>query len=260
MESLVPSTRGCRFTWEADSLSYHARCNSSTDCLHLVSTKVFALQLSIGVWNQGGSSNIRLPAMVCIALIRKMQLNCISYIKVPAPESGWRQRCLQVLQFVLIEQRDEMVTSITEKPFLSASKAQEFLRQMSSTAESDCDCLPDCELMDLQYSVSTTNLMWVMQDLSALRGALGGSCSIQSSRINPVHKLLRALLCNLPLCDGILFIGQPLFWADSPVWFFQAMWLPQPQPEPPLHAEGRTVSCSLDGEGDKRADLIIGDF
>ena len=52
-----------------------------------------------------------------------------------------------------------MVTSITEKSFLSASKAQEFLRQMSSTVESDCDCLPDCELMDLQYSVSTTNLM-----------------------------------------------------------------------------------------------------
>ena len=149
------------------------------------------------------------------------------------------------------------------KLFLSASKGQEFLRQMSNTTELDCDCLPDCELMDLQYSVSTTNLMWVMQDLLALRGALGGSCSIQSSRIIPVHTLLRALLCNLPLCDGMnvcMFIGQPLFWADSPVWFFQAMWLPQPQPEPPLHAEGRTVSCSLDGEGDKRADLIIGDF
>ena len=48
---------------------------------------------------------------------------------------------------------------LREKPFLSASKAQEFLRQMSNTTEADCDCLPDCELMDLQYSVTTTNLM-----------------------------------------------------------------------------------------------------
>ena len=48
---------------------------------------------------------------------------------------------------------------ILRKPFLSVSKAQEFLRQMSNTTESDCDCLPDCELMDLQYSVTTTNLM-----------------------------------------------------------------------------------------------------
>ena len=44
-------------------------------------------------------------------------------------------------------------------PFLSASKAQDFLRQMSNTTESDCDCLPDCELVDLQYSVTTNNLM-----------------------------------------------------------------------------------------------------
>ena len=148
-----------------------------------------------------------------------MQLNCISYIKVPAPESGWRQRCLQVLQSFFIEQRDEMVTSITEKSFLSASKAQEFLRQMSNTAESDCDCLPDCELMDLQYSVSTTNFMWVMQDLLARRG----SGSIQSSRICGIQSSPSTysfwVHCGATsLCDGILFIGQPLFWADSPFW------------------------------------------
>ena len=26
MENLAPSTRGCRFAWETDSLSYHSRC------------------------------------------------------------------------------------------------------------------------------------------------------------------------------------------------------------------------------------------
>ena len=90
---------------------------------------------------------------------------------------------------------------------------------MSSTAESDCDCLPDCELMDLQYSVSTTNFMWVMQDLLARRG----SGSIQSSRICGIQSSPSTysfwVHCGATsLCDGILFIGQPLFWADSPFW------------------------------------------
>ena len=48
---------------------------------------------------------------------------------------------------------------VTEETLLSVSKAQEFLRRMSNTTEADCDCLPDCELMDLQYSVTSTNLM-----------------------------------------------------------------------------------------------------
>ena len=43
--------------------------------------------------------------------------------------------------------------------FLSASEGQEFLASMSKTTESDCDCLPDCDLLDLQYSVSSADLM-----------------------------------------------------------------------------------------------------
>ena len=42
---------------------------------------------------------------------------------------------------------------------LSASEGQEFLASMSKTTESDCDCLPDCDLLDLQYSVSSADLM-----------------------------------------------------------------------------------------------------
>ena len=32
---------------------------------------------------------------------------------------------------------------------------------MRNISDSDCDCLPDCELMDLQYSVSANKFMWV---------------------------------------------------------------------------------------------------
>ena len=50
-------------------------------------------------------------------------------------------------------------TIITFEIYLSASEGQEFLAAMSKTTESDCDCLPDCDLLDLQYSVSSADLM-----------------------------------------------------------------------------------------------------
>ena len=59
----------------------------------------------------------------------------------------------------MTKQNNKYADQYYQSPFLSASKAQEFLRRMSNTTESDCDCLPDCELMDLQYSVTTTSLM-----------------------------------------------------------------------------------------------------
>ena len=34
-----------------------------------------------------------------------------------------------------------------------------FLSEMKNLSKSDCDCLPDCHLMDFQYTVSTTDLM-----------------------------------------------------------------------------------------------------
>ena len=43
--------------------------------------------------------------------------------------------------------------------YLSASEGQEFLAAMGKITESDCDCLPDCDLLDLQYSVSSADLM-----------------------------------------------------------------------------------------------------
>ena len=49
--------------------------------------------------------------------------------------------------------------TFSTKFVLSVSKGQKFLREMKNTSTSKCNCLPDCELMDLQHSVSTTNLM-----------------------------------------------------------------------------------------------------
>ena len=48
---------------------------------------------------------------------------------------------------------------INWKFIVSASEGQEFLAAMGKTTESDCDCLPDCDLLDLQYSVSSADLM-----------------------------------------------------------------------------------------------------
>ena len=43
--------------------------------------------------------------------------------------------------------------------FFSSKETQWFLKKMNSMSESDCDCLPDCELTEFQHSHSITNLM-----------------------------------------------------------------------------------------------------
>ena len=120
-------------------------------------SKVFPFYLSIGVWNQGSSNNIRLPTMVCrIRPEHKKSVQCILY-------KGIYPRTLRTHKVhagaSIFVQRNTNAKPVLQNCFLSASQAQVFLRQMSKTTESNCNCLPDCELMDLQYSVTTTNFM-----------------------------------------------------------------------------------------------------
>ena len=73
METLDPSTRGCRFDWEADVLRYHSRCFANKIALfakissfrpvthHL---KVFSLQLPPGMRDKDSTNNIQLPSLV----------------------------------------------------------------------------------------------------------------------------------------------------------------------------------------------------
>ena len=61
-------------------------------------------------------------------------------------------------------------------------------------------------------------------------------------------------------------LSPPLTSCESTQFFehsllsFQAMWLSQPQPEPPLHAEGRTASCALDWKGDQWPSPVANEF
>ena len=73
-----------------------------------------------------------------------------------------------------------------KKHIFSASKAQEFLRLMSDTMEAGCECLPDCELMDLQHSVSTSKLMWVRQPFSDQKSR---QCDSRNLNVNPLCML-----------------------------------------------------------------------
>ena len=73
-----------------------------------------------------------------------------------------------------------------KKHIFSVSKAQQFLRLMSDTMEAGCDCLPDCELMDLQHSVSTSKLMWVRQPLSDQKSR---QCDSRNLNVNPLCML-----------------------------------------------------------------------
>ena len=73
-------------------------------------------------------------------------------LQVHAPRS---RRCKRYVQVWTQAARNVHQLEI----YLSASEGQEFLASMSKTTESDCDCLPDCDLLDLQYSVSSADLM-----------------------------------------------------------------------------------------------------
>ena len=51
--------------------------------------------------------------------------------------------------------------SSLQKQLFSVKNARKFLRNMKDASGSKCDCLPDCELTDLQHSLATTDFMWV---------------------------------------------------------------------------------------------------
>ena len=139
--------------------------------------------------------------------------------------------------------------------FLSVRKAHKFLRQMRNTTESGCDCLPDCDLMDLQYSVTTTNLMWVLPWIppSSIgqysNRYLFRKCDSRNLNLNPLCMLkkgsLPALWTERVIEDHFLkriFFNSHWRWkrltkpmrAHSP---------PTSQPCPTRWGEGTRTSC-----------------
>ena len=58
---------------------------------------------------------------------------------------------------------------------------------MSNTMEAGCNCLPDCELMDLQHSVSTSKLMWVLRQ--PLSDQKSRQCDSRNLNVNPLCML-----------------------------------------------------------------------
>ena len=119
------------------------------------------------------------------------------------------------MQVLIIFSHEIQCWQVLRNQIFSVRKAQEFLGEMSKTTESDCDCLPDCDLMDLQYSLSTTDLMWVKiafrhktQDTGrSFKENLFRQCDSRNLNLNPLCMLkpgsLPALWTERVLTDTI---------------------------------------------------------
>ena len=107
------------------------------------------------------------------------------------------------------------IHTISDENFLSVDNAQKFLREMRKSSGSKCNCLPgehhayppqnynclpDCELFDIQHSVSTTNFMWVilfMLSVSTVLIPIKRPCDSRNLNLNPLCMLETGTLPKL---------------------------------------------------------------
>ena len=89
-----------------------------------------------------------------------------------------------------------------------------FLKAMTNVSESECDCLPDCELTEFQHSHSAADFLWEKYF---------------------IDYWLIIVIINI----------------FSMHFIFQAVWLSKPQSEPPLHTEPRRLAKILVAFGNK---------
>ena len=83
----------------------------------------------------------------------KTKMSFIIFIRyLPQNPADLKETCRSSQKITLI-----YLIIISENQFLSTVKAHKFLLEMKKSSK--CNCLPDCELFDIQHSVSTTNFM-----------------------------------------------------------------------------------------------------
>ena len=82
----------------------------------------------------------------------------MSSTKVSAESSREPFKDMQVLKYLPCHLMSCQCT-LYNTLFFSSKETQWFLKKMNNVSESDCDCLPDCELTEFQHSHSITNLM-----------------------------------------------------------------------------------------------------
>ena len=139
--------------------------------------KVLTHKLSTGVWHQKSCCNFALYTLVKqIRLERKYQNLYQKVPTSPLPEPNEDMQVIKILACIVSvvsafkgSKRFCYVESITEiglfpcslllAVIFSTSELPGFLMEMKNLSASDCDCLPDCDLMEFQYTVSTTDLM-----------------------------------------------------------------------------------------------------
>ena len=111
------------------------------------------------MWNEDISGNNWLSALVGLDLKTKIRNvfyhlsgTCHKILLTQKKHAGYHKRSHMYPV--------DTIHTISEKYFPSIDKAHKFLREMKKSSK--CNCLPDCELFDIQHSVSTTNFMWVI--------------------------------------------------------------------------------------------------
>ena len=116
--------------------------------------EVLPSKLPTWMWNEESPVNYWLPAMVN-SICHQWKSNRKSFFTryMPQNPSDPKETCRSV--------HKHLKHSSLLKQLFSVKNARRFLRNMKDASGSNCNCLPDCELTDLQHSLATTSFMWV---------------------------------------------------------------------------------------------------
>ena len=161
--------------------------------LHTI-IEVLPSKLPTWMWNEESPVNDWLSAMVNYIRHQKITKNhfspgtCLKIPPIPKRHAG-------------LYIKPESIHPSKKKLF-SVKNARKFLRNMKDASGSNCNCLPDCELTDLQHSLATTDFMWVTSNswhVDKTR-CLKWIKQHTESRVSPGHVTRATLTWTLSAC------------------------------------------------------------
>ena len=164
MKNLDPNIRGCRFASESENLVYHSRYKSLIWWPHEIIWRYSrtSCQAECGLKKAASTSDC-LPWSWFATSLR---ISPIFLRYLPHGSGNYKKACRLLFStnkiiFTKLEFGCLIVRLWRAWIHLlpSSTETQQFLKMMRNVTDSECGCLPDCDFLDLQHSVTANNLM-----------------------------------------------------------------------------------------------------
>ena len=158
---LDPTIRGCRFSWESDTLTYYSRWSCVSNVMKTRSFQRYS------------HTSCRMECALEKALSASHCLPWYSTTHFEFQALDFRHyktnnEIANFQRYLPHPPKADIKTCRSSTPLISISQASSypssnethwFLKTMSSVSESECACLPDCQFTDFQFSHTSANLM-----------------------------------------------------------------------------------------------------